>query len=190
MPTRTSAARSSTSSRSRAAPHVRPQHRASGDGALSFAPDAIAFGPGGSILASDRENHRINRYSAAGAYQSSFGEFGDGLDGTLQIPEGIDYDPDVGIVVTDVTQTVQIFNVNGSYLRGWDSPSDAPYRLRFATDVDVSPAGDVVVTDSFGQLLKRFNLADAPQPEVRLLPESHDFGSVEVGETSETTASS
>jgi uncharacterized repeat protein (TIGR01451 family) len=149
----------------------------SADGQFGFSgPGSLAYGPDGSLLAADPSNDRVMQFAADGTFVRSIGGPGFG-EGSMQQPQGVTYDPSVGIVVADVTQRVQIFDETGAFVAGWGGQGIGTGQFQFVQDVAVSAAGDVVVVDSFDQVVKRFDLtlargdagvtlSDAPDPGV------------------------
>jgi DNA-binding beta-propeller fold protein YncE len=95
-----------------------------GDGPYQFSgPTDVATAADGSIYVTDghetESNHRVMKFSAAGEFQLSFGEFGS-EPGQFNVPHSIAIDSRGRLFVADRDNNrVQIFDANGRFIDQW-----------------------------------------------------------------------
>jgi sugar lactone lactonase YvrE len=116
----------------------------------------ISLGPAGQLYVADQYQHRIQEFTATGAYVRSYGTGAAGQgDGQLDYPEGVGVDPANGDVYAADTYNcrVSVFASNGSFLRKWGrrggdgtcGGGDGEFGL--VTDVKIGPDGNVYCVD-------------------------------------------
>jgi len=91
-----------------------------GDGQLDTATD-LDFGPNGQLYVNDRNNNRVQRFSADGAFLGKFGSTGSGP-GQFGSPSGVGTAPDGSVYVGDNSNhRIAKFDANGNFLLafGW-----------------------------------------------------------------------
>eukprot|EP00908_Phaeocystis_cordata_P012807 Transcript_23800.p2 GENE.Transcript_23800~~Transcript_23800.p2 ORF type:complete len:671 (+),score=302.65 Transcript_23800:121-2013(+) len=114
-------------------------------------PEGLAVSRDGSVVVADSLNHRVQMFAADGSFLRAFGGHGD-QPGEFNMPGGVAVGSDAGgdelIVVTDQGNgRVQIFDLEGQYLRQVGAPGSDDGRLIEPTGVAVTAAGDIVVAD-------------------------------------------
>jgi DNA-binding beta-propeller fold protein YncE len=135
-------------------PYV-PAHFAASDGELQGV-SGIDVDPAGSVYVADQYDHRIMKFSSAGAWQAAFGTGAAGQGaGQLNYPEGVGVDPANGDVYAADTYNcrVSVFNAAGSFLRKWGrrggdgSCGAGDGEFGIITDVKIGPDGNAYVVD-------------------------------------------
>jgi PKD repeat protein len=122
---------------------------------------------------------RVQIFDMNGGFRSAFEKYG-----TLIRPMGIAIDKDSRVYITDTLQNgVQVFEKDGTYL-GAIYDNENPMR---------TPLG-MVITQSNKLYVASLNTSsveiyqlDLPTPDITVSPPSHDFGEVDVGNSSIVT---
>ncbi len=127
----------------------------SGEGQLAL-PRGLAIAPDGSIYVADSNNHRIQKFSADGAFQMSWGSYAtlDGESapgGTFNEPWGIAVGPDGNVFVADTwNHRIQKFSAAGEFITMWGVPglAEEPDHFWGPRGIAVDDDGLVYVTDT------------------------------------------
>jgi DNA-binding beta-propeller fold protein YncE len=83
-------------------------------------PGALAVGPAGDVYVLDPVNHRVQRFTADGAFVAAWGDAGSGPGQFCRI-QGIAVDPSGLVYVADTGNgRVQVFSGHGSYVTEWN----------------------------------------------------------------------
>lgn len=94
------------------------------DGAMAN-PHGIAHDSAGNVYVADRNNDRIQKFSANGAFITKWGTAGSG-NGQFDSPEGVAIDSDNNVYVTDYNNgRVQKFTSTGAYITQWGENDDS-----------------------------------------------------------------
>jgi DNA-binding beta-propeller fold protein YncE len=107
----------------------------------------VAFGPDGSVYVVEAGNKRVQRFSAAGEPELTWGEPGTG-DGQFVDPIGIAVSADGEVfVVDDRRDDIQVFTRDGVHLRTIGRQGSGPGELLETGNVRIGPDGQLVNAD-------------------------------------------
>jgi tripartite motif-containing protein 71 len=159
----------------------------SGNGVGQFiSPFWVAIDAVGDVYVSDINNNRIQKFSASGAYLSTWGSEGT-AEGQFEGPTGIAIDPSGNVYVGDTyNHRVQKFDATGAFLRAWGwGVDDGAYAFQICTSscqagqgdygdggfasphgIAIGTAGDVFVADTENHRIQRFTTAGLFQSSV------------------------
>lgn len=130
----------------------------SGDGQFNN-PAQVALDSQGNVYVVDNGNSRVQKFNAAGVYQSQFGgwdgdETGNGL---FRAPTGIAIDSADNIYVSDTsTDRIQKFDSNGDFVVQWGSGGTANGRFSNAFALAVDSSDNVYVVDSVNRKVEKY----------------------------------
>ncbi len=133
----------------------------SGDGQLSK-PQGVAVDPGGAhdVFVADDDNHRVQRFSAAGLYEAQVGSFGSG-DAQFKNPYDVGVDHDDQLYVADnQNHRVQRFQASTFAFRGgfggFGTADGQMANVRALSGIAASPSGGVYVGDTSNDRVDEF----------------------------------
>ena len=122
-----------------------------------FVPKDIAIDPAGNVYVADRQNHRIQKFSASGGFITKWGDHGDG-NGQFSYPEGIAVDPQGNVYVADTGNSrIQKFNASGGFITKWGDHGDGNGQFYHPEGIAVDLQGSVYVTDSWNHRIQKFS---------------------------------
>ena len=106
------------------------------------------------FFVSESTNRRVSVFSLSGHFVRCFGMEGEGdgnAEGELDYPYGICLDPEEKelYVADSENHRIQVFSVEGQFLRMWGSSGDGLGQLEFPYDVKVSADGSEVFVADF-----------------------------------------
>jgi sugar lactone lactonase YvrE len=132
---------------------------ASGQPALGT-PIGIATDPAGNAWVVDSAYHRVQAFSAAGSYLTSFGSEGTG-NGQLRSPVGVAVAPSGHLLVTDAgNNRVQVFMPTGSYLRQFGTTGGELGQLSEPRGIAIGAGNRVFVADAGNRRTARWAHGD------------------------------
>jgi tripartite motif-containing protein 71 len=134
-------------------------------------PSDVAVAPDGTIYVVDSGtafsvgtilgNHRIQRFSATGAFLGSWGSWGTN-NGQFNRPSGVAVAPDGTVYVADSgNYRIQRFSATGAFLGSWGSWGTNNGQFKSPSGVAVAPDGTVYVADSGNYRIQRFSATGA-----------------------------
>jgi tripartite motif-containing protein 71 len=127
-------------------------------------PAAVAVIPGVAVFVADRENDRIVRLSALGAFEEQWGSLGSGA-GQLLAPSGVATDAAGHVLVLDGgNNRVEMFGPDGRLLARWGARGDAPGEFSQPQAIGVDCAGRVYVADTNNNRVQRFDVTLTAAP--------------------------
>ena len=111
--------------------------------------DVAVDGVTGNLYVADGKAHLVKVYSAAGAFQSSFGGHGSG-DGLFNFPVGVMVDAAARqvLVVDQLNYRVQVFDLSGTFQSCFGSQGSGPGKFNMPQGVAIDSRGRVYVADS------------------------------------------
>jgi DNA-binding beta-propeller fold protein YncE len=87
-----------------------------GDGEFDFPRAITVLGSSGEVAVADTYNHRVQIFDSEGKYKRQFGTEGKEADGQLYYPTGLASDAHGNLLVTDLTNRLQVFDHEGKHL--------------------------------------------------------------------------
>jgi DNA-binding beta-propeller fold protein YncE len=130
-----------------------------GDGQLKGA-EGIAIGAGGKVYVADTDNGRIQRFSAAGVYQTQWGAFPG--TGVPDFPTGLAVDPSNNVYMTKKsTDQIQKFDVNGNLVQEFGGSGNGNGELSDPAAIAIDDAGSVYVLDTGNTRIQKFDPSGA-----------------------------
>jgi DNA-binding beta-propeller fold protein YncE len=136
------------------------------EGVLRF-PEAVAVDGQGSVYVADQLSYVVQKFSAAGVFETEWGSFG-GAHGQFGPIGGLATDAAGDVYVVDSEHNrIQKFDPNGSFLRSWGGHGADLGRFNFGSSRDYThppgggiavAGGFVYVADSGNNRIERFNL--------------------------------
>ncbi len=131
--------------------------RGAGAGQFAQGPINVAVDAAGNILTSDTYNHRINKFSPAGVYISSFGSQGTDY-GNFSYPTGIAAGKDGCVYVVDYGNArIQRFDADGNFLSSFGSRGSGNGQFQKPDCVAVDSSGNVYVSDFGNNNIQKFS---------------------------------
>ncbi len=128
----------------------------SGDGQF-HGPFAVAVDPEGNVYVVDRENDRVQRFTADGTYLAQWGTGGSG-NGQFDFAGGVAVDGDGNVYVADQSNhRVQKFTADGTYLTQWGSFGTGTGQFEYPDGVTVDGDGNVYVADTYNNRIQKFS---------------------------------
>ena len=121
-------------------------------------PTDVAAAPNGDVYVSDRENHRIQKFTNGGQFLLAWGGFGTG-NGQFNAPMSVAVDAAGDVYVTDRGNTrVQKFNPDGVFLTAWGEAGTGPGQFGAGSiwGVATDAARNVYVNDSGTSRIQKF----------------------------------
>jgi hypothetical protein len=118
----------------------------SGDGQLNT-PEGIAADGNGFVYVADRFNHRVQKFTDAGAFVAKWGTNGTG-DGQFNQPVGITVDGSGNVYVADNgNDRIQKFTDTGTFLAKWGSTGSSDGQLTAPAGLTSDGAGNIYVAE-------------------------------------------
>jgi len=107
----------------------------------------LAVAPDGTVYVADWGNHRIQRFSATGAFLGKWGSYGSS-NGQFNYPLGVAVAPDGTVYVADWgNHRIQRFSATGTFLGAWGASGSGDGQFNTPGGVAVAPSGTVYVAD-------------------------------------------
>ncbi|PIE19304.1 MAG: hypothetical protein CSA66_02510, partial [Proteobacteria bacterium] len=128
------------------------------------APYGVDVDASGHVYVADRDNHRIQKFDAAGAFVAAWGTAGTG-DAELASPYDVAVDRTGGFVyVSDFgNHRIQKFAPDGTYLTQWGAEGAADGQLNHPRGLAVDATGHVYVADRDNARIQKFDAAGTHQ---------------------------
>jgi DNA-binding beta-propeller fold protein YncE len=130
--------------------------RGAGAGQLSIA-FGVAVDSIGNVYVADTSNHRMQKFSAGGAFLLQWGSSGSG-NGQFASPIRVAVDGSNNVYVVDASNNrIQKFDSNGLFLTKWGSYGAGNGQFNGPVGVAVDSSGNVYVVDSFNYRIQKFD---------------------------------
>jgi DNA-binding beta-propeller fold protein YncE len=149
---------------------IRKWGRNGGDGSAGSGPGefdqprGIATDPTGAVYVVEKNNHRVQKFTADGQFVTAFGGLGTG-DGQLQLPYNAAVDQNGTLYVADVdNQRVDEFGLDGTFRGRFGTQGAGPGQFDEPYAVAVDCRGGLYVTDENNARVQRFADPAAPFP--------------------------
>jgi DNA-binding beta-propeller fold protein YncE len=111
----------------------------------------------GTVYVADKDNHRIQRFSATGAFLGKWGSYGSG-DGQFGLSFDVAVASDGTVYVADYwNNRIQRFSATGQFLGKWGSEGSGDGQFDGPTGVAVASDGTVYVVDRMNGRIQRFS---------------------------------
>jgi sugar lactone lactonase YvrE len=119
-------------------------------------PNGIAVDANGNVYVTDRDNHRIQKFTNNGAYLAKWGSLGNG-NGQFGDPAEVATDAAGNVYVVDLlNHRIQKFTGNGAYLTQWGSSGSGNGQFNGAQGIATDAAGNVYVSDQADHRVQKF----------------------------------
>lgn len=124
-------------------------------------PSSLTVGPGDHVYVTDYNNHRVQKFTAAGAFEAQWGGQGSG-DGQFQRPYGIHTDNLGQVFVSDPENfRIEKFTATGTFLGKWGSFGAGDGQFFNPVGLDVDAAGRVYVSEQYNHRVQVFDNSGA-----------------------------
>jgi len=122
-----------------------------------YYPKFIAANAAGNVYVADSWNHRIQKFTASGAFIGKWGKKGTG-DGELDMPFGIAIDGDGNVYVAEWgNHRIQKFSSSGAYITKWGSEGTGNGEFNHPIGISIDAAGNVYVSDTWNHRIQKFS---------------------------------
>ncbi|MGO9487873.1 MAG: hypothetical protein ACLQBB_02450 [Solirubrobacteraceae bacterium] len=136
------------------------------EGVLRF-PEAVAADDQGDVYVADQLSYTVQKFSAAGVFETEWGSFGGGH-GQFGPIGGLAVDPAGDVYVVDSSHDrIEKFDASGNFITSWGHRGSEPGQFNFGSSQNFTqpPGGGIAVTgsyvfvaDSGNDRIERFNL--------------------------------
>jgi tripartite motif-containing protein 71 len=115
-------------------------------------PTGIAVAANGNVYVADRDNHRVQYFTATGSFLGKWGSAGAGQ-GQFNRPIGLKIAPNRNVYVCEfIGDRIQYFTPAGTFIGSWGG-FNRPF------DLEIAPSGTVYVVDMHHDLCQYFTTA-------------------------------
>ncbi|TFG90977.1 MAG: hypothetical protein E4H16_00710, partial [Candidatus Atribacteria bacterium] len=126
-----------------------------------YMPHEIAVTKEGSIILSDRQNHRISFFSKDGILIKRVGEYGEGKEAggnQFSEPHGIAVSNSGNIFVCDrYNFRIQELNSAGSFLTQWYTTGNLDNSNHFPLGITTTKDGNIYITDHYANCVQKYS---------------------------------
>ena len=120
-------------------------------------PSGVAVSSSGDVWVADKENSRVEEFSATGAYITQFGKEGS-ANGDFDKPRGIALDAEGHIWVADTGNfRVEEMSSTGTFIRAFGSGGTENGQFEEPSAITIDSSGNVWVTDSWSNRVQEFS---------------------------------
>ncbi len=121
-------------------------------------PWGVAIGPDGSVYVTDTWNHRVQKFTSAGKFITTWGVFGQGeTPQSFYGPRGLAVDTEGRVYVTDTgNKRIVVFDANGNFITQLGSAGFEPGQFDEPVGITVDKNGTVYVVDTWNQRVQTF----------------------------------
>lgn len=118
-------------------------------------PSAIAVDDSGNVYVTEFDNHRVQKFDAAGRFLTQWGGYGDG-DGQFKYPSGIAIGNGIVYVVDYGNARVQMFAEDGGFIGKWGRYGSDEGEFKLPHGIAVDGKGFVYVADMGNSRVQKF----------------------------------
>jgi len=120
-------------------------------------PRGLATDSSGNLYVADTENHRIEKFSSAGAFISQWGIQGIG-NGQFSRPYGVAVDSSGNLYVADTdNHRIQKFSSAGVYITQWGTFGNADGQFSSPYSVTTDSADNIYIADTYNNSIQKFS---------------------------------
>lgn len=122
-------------------------------------PSGLAVDSGGNVYVVDENNHRIQKFTAAGVFITQWGAYGSG-EGQFDEPSGVAVDSGGNVYVADENNNrIQKFTATGVFVTQWGVYGSGDGQFDEPSGVAVDSVGNVYVADEGNDRVQKFTPA-------------------------------
>jgi DNA-binding beta-propeller fold protein YncE len=127
------------------------------DGASKALPTALTVDQAGNFYVADSTSSRILVYNLDGRLVGTIGKRGDGP-GAFSTVTAMTVDSEGTLYVADAQHkpSIQVFDAQGNYLRGWGEHSGGPQNFSLPSGIGLDSVGRILVLDTIRQSITVF----------------------------------
>lgn len=119
-------------------------------------PWGVAVDSNGDVYVADYQNHRIQKFDAAGGHVLTFGQLGTG-DGDLIAPYDVAVDASDNVYVAESgNNRVSVFTSGGSFMYTFGSGGSGNGQFNTPMGITVDSSGDIYVADGLNHRVQKF----------------------------------
>ncbi|MFC1566743.1 carboxypeptidase regulatory-like domain-containing protein [bacterium] len=126
------------------------------DGQFKY-PNGIAIDSNGNVYVTDKDNHRVQKFTSDGTFITKWGSYGSG-DGQFNKPAGIAVDASDNVyVVEQYNHRIQKFTSDGILINTWGSYGYSDGKFCYPVGIAIDRSGNIYVVDTSNSRIQKFS---------------------------------